>query len=200
MILSLLLLYRADGTLANASRENMCTGVRRSENCHLQRGRSILRKNKCVREVLLVSLELDFYQMMIQPMRDELTDVGFRELRSAEAVDEVMAHKTGTTLFVVNSVCGCAGGIARPAVSMALESDRLPDRLVTVFAGQDKDATERARSFFTDMPPSSPSMFLFKDGELVGVLHRGDIEGSRAEIVAGRLVDMFDKYCAPKTN
>jgi len=142
-----------------------------------------------------VSLELDFYQMMIQPMRDELTDVGFRELRSAEEVDEVMANKTGTTLFIVNSVCGCAGGIARPAVAAALENAKLPDRLVTVFAGQDKDATERARSFFTDMPPSSPSMFLFKDGDLVGILQRGDIEGSRAEIVSEKLKALFDAYC-----
>lgn len=147
-----------------------------------------------------MSLELDFYQMMIQPMRDELTDVGFRELRSADEVDEIMSNKTGTTLFVVNSVCGCAGGIARPAVAMALESAKLPDRLVTVFAGQDKDATERARSFFTDMPPSSPSMFLFKDGELVGVLHRGDIEGSRADVVAGKLMALFDAYCTSKVN
>src|SRR5579875_2012031 len=115
--------------------------------------------------------------MMIQPMRDELTQVGFRELRTGEEVDEVMADKQGTVLFVVNSVCGCAGGIARPGVALALNNDKVPDRLVTVFAGQDKEATERARSFFTDMPPSSPSMFLFKDGALVGVLHRSDIEG-----------------------
>lgn len=147
-----------------------------------------------------MSMELDFYQMMIQPMRDELTDIGFRELRSAEEVDEVMADKTGTTLVVVNSVCGCAGGIARPAVALALESDHRPDRLVTVFAGQDKDATARAREFFTDMPPSSPSFFLFKNGELVGVLHRHDIEGSRADIVAGKLMSLFDKYCDAVTN
>lgn len=147
-----------------------------------------------------LSLELDFYQMMIQPMRDELTDIGFRELRSAEEVDEAMANKQGTTLVVVNSVCGCAGGIARPAVAMALESDKRPDHLVTVFAGQDKDATERARSFFTDMPPSSPSMFLFKEGALVGVLHRHDIEGSRADLVAGKLMALFDQYCTAKSN
>lgn len=147
-----------------------------------------------------MSLELDFYQMMIQPMRDELTQVGFEELRSAAQVDEVMAESNGTVLFVVNSVCGCAGGIARPGVAMALENDKLPDRLVTVFAGQDKDATERARSFFTDMPPSSPSMFLFKDGSLVGVLHRGDIEGSQPQFVASKLKTLFDQYCASKAN
>lgn len=147
-----------------------------------------------------MSLELDFYQMMIQPMRDELTQVGFRELRTADEVDEVMADKAGTTLFVVNSICGCAGGIARPAVAMALENSKLPDRLVTVFAGQDKDATERARSFFTDMPPSSPSMFLFKDGSLVGVLHRSDIEGSTADAVAAKLTALFNEFCEAKTN
>lgn len=143
-----------------------------------------------------MGLELDFYQMMVQPMRDELTQVGFTELRTAEAVDEVMADKSGTTLVFVNSVCGCAGGIARPAVGMALESANKPDKLVTVFAGQDKDATLRAREYFTGMPPSSPSMFFFKDGELVDVLHRHNIEGSNAELVAGRLQAMFDQYCA----
>lgn len=147
-----------------------------------------------------MSLELDFYQMMIQPMRDELTQVGFQELRSANEVDEVMADQKGTVLFVVNSVCGCAGGIARPGVAMALEHDKLPDKLVTVFAGQDKDATERARSFFTDMPPSSPSVFLFKDGELVGVLHRSDIEGSSPNVVAAKLKALFDEYCAAKVS
>ena len=143
-----------------------------------------------------MGLELDFYQMMIQPMREELTQVGFTELRTPEAVDQVMADKTGTTLVFVNSVCGCAGGIARPAVAMALDNENKPDHLVTVFAGQDKDATLRARECFTGMPPSSPSMFLFKDGNLVDVLHRSDIEGSDADTVANRVRSMFDEYCA----
>jgi putative YphP/YqiW family bacilliredoxin len=142
-----------------------------------------------------MSTELDFYAMMVQPMRDELTQIGFRELNSAEAVDEVVAEKSGTTLFFVNSVCGCAGGIARPAAGMALENDKVPGRLVTVFAGQDKDATQRAREFFVGMPPSSPSMFLFKDGELVGALQRSDIEGADAEHVSARLKDLFNQYC-----
>lgn len=142
-----------------------------------------------------MSTELDFYAMMVQPMRDELTQIGFRELKSAEAVDEVVAEKSGTTLFFVNSVCGCAGGIARPAAGMALENDKVPNHLVTVFAGQDKDATQRAREFFVGMPPSSPSMFLFKDGELVGALHRSDIEGSDAEHVSARLKGLFNQYC-----
>lgn len=143
-----------------------------------------------------MGLELDFYQMMIQPMREELTQHGFTELRTPEAVDKVMAETTGTTLVFVNSVCGCAGGIARPAVGMALENETIPDRLVTVFAGQDKDATLRAREYFTGMPPSSPSMFLFKDGKLVDVLHRSDIEGSDADTVSVRIKSMFDGYCA----
>ena len=147
-----------------------------------------------------MSLELDFYAMMVQPMRDELTQIGFTELRTADAVDDVMKEKEGTTLVVVNSVCGCAGGIARPGVAIALENEKRPDRLMTVFAGQDKDATARMREFFKDLPPSSPSMFLFKAGELVGALHRHDIEGTSAEHVASRLVAMFNEYCSAKTN
>lgn len=143
-----------------------------------------------------MSLELDFYQMMVQPMRDELTQIGFRELRSSESVDEALQEKNGTTLVVVNSVCGCAGGIARPAVAMALQHLYKPQRLLTVFAGQDKEATARAREYFVAMPPSSPSIFLFKDGLLVDQLHRSDIEGADVEDVATRLRSMFDKYCA----
>ncbi|QRF23048.1 BrxA/BrxB family bacilliredoxin [Alicyclobacillus sp. TC] len=143
-----------------------------------------------------MSLELDFYAMMVQPMRDELTQLGFQELRNAQEVDEAMKDKQGTMLVVVNSICGCAGGIARPAVALALHNDKKPDRLVTVFAGQDKDATARAREYFEGMPPSSPSMFLFKDGKLVGVLHRSNIEGSDAHHVAAHLVALFDEYCA----
>lgn len=142
-----------------------------------------------------MSLELDFYAMMIQPMRDELTQVGFRELKSPEEVDEVMAEKSGTTLVVVNSICGCAGGIARPGVAAALENGPRPDRLVTVFAGQDKDATARAREYFENIPPSSPSMFLFKDGKLVDMLHRSDIEGHSAGHVVNRLQSMFAENC-----
>ncbi|MCL6445521.1 MAG: BrxA/BrxB family bacilliredoxin [Alicyclobacillus sp.] len=146
---------------------------------------------------MAMSLELDFYQMMIQPMRDELTQIGFTELKTPEAVDEVMQDKSGTLLVVVNSVCGCAGGIARPGIAAALEHDRRPNRLVTVFAGQDKEATARAREYFEGNPPSSPSVWLFKDGKLVDMLHRSDIEGTSAEHVATRLKAMFDKYCAP---
>jgi len=142
-----------------------------------------------------MSLELDFYQMMIQPMRDELTQIGFQELKTAEEVDQVMEHKQGTALVVVNSICGCAGGIARPGIAAALANEKQPDKLVTVFAGQDKDATARAREYFGNNPPSSPSVWLFKDGQLVDELHRGDIEGTSAEHVAQRLSTMFDQYC-----
>ncbi len=142
-----------------------------------------------------MSLELDFYAMMIQPMRDELTQIGFRELKTPEEVDSVMDNKSGTTLVVVNSVCGCAGGIARPGIAMALENERRPDNLVTVFAGQEKEATARAREYFENNPPSSPSVWLFKDGQLVNQLHRSDIEGTSAQHVAGRLKEMFNTYC-----
>lgn len=142
-----------------------------------------------------MSMELDFYAMMIQPMREELTQVGFRELRTADEVDEVLQDGKGTTLVVVNSVCGCAGGLARPGAGMALENDKKPDQLVTVFAGQDKEATARAREYFEGNPPSSPSIWLLKDGKLVDQLHRSDIEGTSANHVAGRLKEMFNKYC-----
>ncbi|RIV28613.1 BrxA/BrxB family bacilliredoxin [Alicyclobacillaceae bacterium I2511] len=142
-----------------------------------------------------MSLELDFYQMMVQPMRDELTQIGFHELRTSDAVDVALQAKVGTALVVVNSVCGCAGGIARPAVAAALKHVNKPERLLTVFAGQDKVATARAREYFVSMPPSSPSIFLFKDGALVDQLHRSDIEGAYVEDVATRLKSMFDQYC-----
>jgi putative YphP/YqiW family bacilliredoxin len=144
---------------------------------------------------MYMSLELDFYVMMIQPMRDELTQIGFRELKTPEEVDSAMDNKSGTTLVVVNSVCGCAGGIARPGIAMALENEKRPDNLVTVFAGQEKDATARAREYFVNNPPSSPSVWLFKDGQLVSQLHRSDIEGTNAQHVAGRLQEMFNTYC-----
>lgn len=142
-----------------------------------------------------MSLELDFYQMMIQPMRDELTQVGFQELRTPEEVDAALQEKDGTTLVFVNSVCGCAGGIARPAASMALQNDKVPNRLVTVFAGQDKDATTRAREYFDGNPPSSPSVWLMKEGKLTAMLHRSDIEGTNAEHVANRMKEIFNEYC-----
>lgn len=142
-----------------------------------------------------MSLELDFYAMMVQPMRDELTQIGFEELKTPDQVDAALQAKSGTTLVFVNSVCGCAGGIARPAAALALDGDKKPDRLVSVFAGQDKDATTRAREYFEGYPPSSPSVWLMKDGKLVSMLHRSDIEGTSAEHVANRMKEMFKQYC-----
>lgn len=133
---------------------------------------------------------------LVQPMREELTAIGFRELLTAEGVDDFMAEKVGTALILVNSVCGCAAGMARPGVRIALERGPRPDRIATVFAGQDLEATARARSHFADYPPSSPSMVLFKDGELVHFIPRHSIEGRTAEQVADALVQALERYSA----
>lgn len=121
--------------------------------------------------------------------------MGFRELTTAGEVDEFMAERSGTSLLMVNSVCGCAAGMARPGLRQALEVAVKPDRLGTVFAGQDVDATERARSYFADYPPSSPSIVLFKDGELVHFVPRHQIEGRTADMVAEALAAAFDEHC-----
>jgi len=135
-------------------------------------------------------------EMIVEPMREELTRLGFEEARTAEAVDAVLGEKKGTVLVVVNSVCGCAAGMARPAVAMALEHETRPDRLITVFAGNDRDATTRAREYFVGYRPSSPAMALFRDGELVKMLERWQIEGRQAYDIAAELVAAFDQYCA----
>jgi len=138
--------------------------------------------------------------LLVKPMRDELTAVGVRELLSAKDVDDYMNEKEGTALLVVNSVCGCAAGMARPGIRLALEHDRRPDRLASVFAGQDLEATARARGYFADIPPSSPSIALFKDGELVHFIPRHRIEGRDAHAVARDLMSAFDEHCgAPAT-
>ncbi|HVT58866.1 MAG TPA: BrxA/BrxB family bacilliredoxin [Thermoanaerobaculia bacterium] len=134
--------------------------------------------------------------MLVKPMREELTQAGVQELMTAAAVDEFMNHKSGTAMLVVNSVCGCAAGKARPGVLQALQHERRPDRTATVFAGQDLEATARARSYFPDIPPSSPSIAFIKDGELVYFLPRHRIEGRDANAVASDLVAQFDQYCA----
>jgi putative YphP/YqiW family bacilliredoxin len=134
---------------------------------------------------------------MVRPMKEELTSAGFEDLTTAAAVDAFLAEKTGTALLFVNSVCGCAAGMARPGVRMALDhSEARPDRLGTVFAGQDLDATARARGQFADIPPSSPSIALFKDGELVYFVPRHRIEGRSAQDVARDLAGAFQKFCA----
>jgi putative YphP/YqiW family bacilliredoxin len=134
-------------------------------------------------------------ERMVVPMRQELTRIGFEELRSPEQVDEKLKNAAGTTLVVVNSICGCAARNARPAVTMALQNASRPEHLTTVFAGQDIDATQRARSYFTGYAPSSPSIGLLKEGKIVFMLERWQIEGRPAQEIAKDLVGAFDKYC-----
>lgn len=132
---------------------------------------------------------------MVQPMRAELTKVGVKELRTPDEVDEVLGTKQGTALVVVNSVCGCAAGNARPAVALAVKHAKLPQNMVTVFAGQDREATNRARSYFSQYMPSSPSIALLKNGEPVFMLQRHQIEGRDAHDIASDLTAAFDKHC-----
>ena len=138
-----------------------------------------------------------FPEEMIRPMRQELTSIGFRELRSPEDVDRVLRDEKGTVLVVVNSVCGCAAGRARPAVAKALAHTARPEILTTVFAGQDREATERARTYFTGYGPSSPSIALMRDGKLVFMLERHQIEGRDPFSIAQDLTRAFDRYCTP---
>lgn len=134
-------------------------------------------------------------ERIVTPMRQELTQLGIEEMRTPEEVDAKLANSTGTTLVVVNSVCGCAARNARPAVARALQHSVKPSRLTTVFAGQDAAAVQRARSYFTGYPPSSPQIGLLKDGRLVFMLERHNIEGRTANEIADDLVAAFDKYC-----
>lgn len=131
---------------------------------------------------------------IVNPMRQELVDAGFQNLYTTEEVDEVISKK-GTTFVVINSVCGCAARNARPGAVMSLQGDKKPDHIVTVFAGVDKDAVNKAREHMFPFPPSSPSMALFKDGELVHMLERHHIEGNPAEAIAENLQDAFKEYC-----
>jgi len=131
---------------------------------------------------------------LVKPMREDLTNVGFEELQTAEAVKAAIA-KPGTTLVVVNSVCGCAAANARPGAKMSLANAKRPDHVTTVFAGVDKEAVDAARGFMVPFPPSSPCMALFKDGELVHMLERHHIEGRPAELIAENLVDAYNANC-----
>ena len=131
---------------------------------------------------------------LVKPMREDLTSVGFEELRTADQVDAALA-KPGTTLVVVNSVCGCAAANARPAARMSLQNAKRPDYITTVFAGVDREAVEKAREYMIPFPPSSPSMALFKDGQLVHMLERHHIEGRPAELIAENLVDAYNDHC-----
>lgn len=139
-------------------------------------------------------------EQMVKPMREELTRIGFEETRTPAEVDQVLGEKKGTVLVVVNSVCGCAAGMARPAVAMALEHDVRPDRFITVFAGNDREATAHVREkYFVGYRPSSPSIALFRDGQLVKMVERWQIEGRQAHDIAVDLVSAFDQYCAKAT-
>ena len=131
---------------------------------------------------------------LVKPMREDLTKVGFEELHTAEAVNTAIA-KEGTTLVVVNSVCGCAAANARPGARMSLQNAKKPDHITTVFAGVDKEAVDAARGHMVPFPPSSPCMALFKDGELVHMLERHHIEGRPAELIAENLVDAYNAHC-----
>jgi putative YphP/YqiW family bacilliredoxin len=133
---------------------------------------------------------------MIRPMREELTRIGVEELRTPEDVDKTLINSEGTVMVVVNSICGCAAGKARPGIARALQHNVRPDKVTTVFAGADIEATEKARSYFTGYEPSSPSIALLKDGKLVWMLERRQIEGKDASQVASELTQAFDQYCA----
>ena len=140
---------------------------------------------------------MPYSEILIRPMREDLTRHGVEELRTAEAVDDAVQNSKGTLMVVVNSVCGCAAGKARPGVALALQNDVRPDKVATVFAGADIEATERARSYFTGYGPSSPSIALLKDGQLVYMLERYQIEGRDAQQIAGELTQAFDQHCLP---
>ncbi len=133
---------------------------------------------------------------MVQPMRDEMVSMGAKELTTVPEVDAALGDQRGTMLLMVNSVCGCAAGAARPALALALRHAVKPQQVVTVFAGQDLDATARARQYFADYAPSSPSMALFRDGEVVHFVHRHMIEGHAPQEIARALTQAFDKHCA----
>lgn len=135
-----------------------------------------------------------FMKDVIDVARHDMREAGYEELTSPEEVDEALARK-GTTLVMINSVCGCAGGVARPAAAHSIHYDKRPDHLVTVFAGQDREATEQVRTYFGDYPPSSPSFAFLKDGEIITMLERHDIEGFTAIDVINKLQEIYDEHC-----
>lgn len=132
---------------------------------------------------------------LVAPMKEDLTTVGFEQLTSAEEVDEVIKNTQGSLLMVVNSVCGCAAGNMRPGVKLSIDGDKKPNKLTTVFAGVDGEATAQARKYFLPYPPSSPSIALFKDGKLVHFLERHHIEGGSAQMIAENLKEAYNEYC-----
>lgn len=138
---------------------------------------------------------MPYPEIMIKPMREDLTRLGVEELRTADAVDQSVANTDGTLMVIVNSICGCAAGKARPGVALALQHEVKPTKIATVFAGADIEATERARSYFKGYGPSSPSIAILKNGELLYMLERYQIEGRDATQIAGELTKAFDEYC-----
>ena len=147
-------------------------------------------------EYIGVQYRMPYPEFFVEPMRRELTNLGVQELRTPADVDAAIGAGTGTLMIVVNSVCGCAAGKARPGIALALRHAKTPDRVATVFAGADVEATERARSYFTGYAPSSPSIALFRDGSLVYMLERRNIENRDAYAIATELTNAFDKFCA----
>ena len=146
--------------------------------------------------VILVEIKIErmYPEEIVRPMKEDLTSAGFNELLSAEAVNAAV-EKEGTTLVVVNSVCGCAAGNARPGVKMSLDHAKKPSSLTTVFAGVDKDAVDQARKFMMPYPPSSPAIGLFKDGKLVHMIERHHIEGRTADLISESLKAAYDEFC-----
>jgi putative YphP/YqiW family bacilliredoxin len=142
---------------------------------------------------------MPYPEFFVAPMRKELTDLGLRELRTPHDVDAAVTGATGTLMIVVNSVCGCAAGKARPGIAMALQHRIRPDALATVFAGADVEATERARQYFAGFPPSSPCVALMRDGKVVYMLERSGIENRDARLIASELSAAFDKFCTVPT-
>ena len=140
---------------------------------------------------------MPYPEMMVAPMRQDLVRIGFTEMKTPDEVDSILGSEKRTTLVAVNSVCGCAAAMMRPAVALSLTGSRRPEVLTTVFAGQDLDATDRAREYMTGYPPSSPSIALFKDGDLAWFMERHQIESRPAEAIANDLVAAFDRHCAP---
>src|SRR5262249_13510402 len=139
---------------------------------------------------------MPYPEFMVRPMREDLTRLGVEELRTAEAVDDAVRNSKGTLMVIVNSICGCAAGKARPGVALALQNEARPDKVATVFAGADIEATERARSYFTGFGPSSPSIGILKDGQLVYMMERYQIEGRGPEQIADELKRAFDRHCS----
>jgi putative YphP/YqiW family bacilliredoxin len=140
--------------------------------------------------------EFMYPEIMVIPMREELTRLGIEELRNGTDVDRFVRNEPGTTMLVVNSICGCAAGRMRPAVRLALKNEIKPGKIATVFAGQDIEATERARSYFTGYPPSSPSIAILRDGKVIYMMHRHQIETRDAAAIAADLKAAFDQHCA----